>query len=125
MPRKYIKKRLEKTKVSEDEILSAIAKVKKKELSIRQAAKEIGLPESTLRDKMKRKRSGSWGGVTTLPKEAEERLALMLSVKAKWGFAASKAELKDIIQEFVSKNKEEDSELGEQLRKFNRFKVNK
>lgn len=122
MPSKYKRKTPDKGNLDE-QIKSAIAKVQSKELSIRKAAKEIGLPESTLRDKIKKHHTGTWGGSNTLPKEVEQELALMLSIKAKWGFAAGKEELKDIVQQYVSSNKYEATPIGQQIATFCRFKV--
>ena len=63
------------------------------------------------------------GGQTGIPEESERELAFLLNLKAKWGFAASRDEVREIVQEYVTANKEKDTPEGEHLRKFCRFKV--
>jgi len=120
---KYKRKLPKKVPVSQALIDEAIRKVRNNELSIRKAAKELNMAESSLRDKMKVKRTKRSGGQTTLTRDAEEELAHLLIVKAKWGFAAGREELKDIVQQYVIANKDHDTEVGRQLKKLCRFKV--
>ena len=90
-------------------------------LSIRKAAKEIGIHEWTLRDRMKRTREV--GGLTSLPEDSERELAFLLTLKAKWGFASTRDEVRSIVAEYVRDNIESETEIGEYLRKNCRFKV--
>lgn len=123
MVHKYKKKNKEKPKVNEQMLQEAIAKVQSKQLSIRKAAAEIGMPESSLRDKMKKRRSQKPGTLTSLPEDSEKELAYLLKLRARWGFGASYNDVQSIVQQFVLENRDKDTELGIYLRKYCQLKV--
>ena len=50
---------------------------------------------------------------------------MIINVKSKWGFALTRVELADLVHEFVKENKKKDSELGDYLKKYCKFKVRK
>lgn len=113
-----------KKPISVDAIRAAIAMVEAGS-SIRAAAKEHGMHEWTLRDKLKKKpaRRAKLGAETAIPESDETQLAFLLSLKSKWGFASTREEVKGIVQEFVSDNKGADSPLGQHLQTYCHFKV--
>ena len=57
------------------------------------------------------------GGQIIIPEEYERELAVNLELKAKWGFAATRDEVRDIVSQCVKANKEEDNEFDVLLRK--------
>ena len=122
MVRKYIPKR-KNPAVSKDKIDEAIRKVKEEGQSIRSAAREIGIDESSLRGKIKNKPRGPPGGRTSLPHESERELALVLSMKAKCGFSSTREEVRSLVAKYVECNINSNTEVGNYLRKHCRFKV--
>lgn len=122
MPNVY-KRKHNKPKISDQDIAKAINKIKSEGKSIRSAAKEIGMHESTLRDKMKVKRLKTQGGQLSIPHESEKELAMMLDLKAKWGFACSRDEVKDLVRDYVKANKDKSTTIGEYLTNYCKFKV--
>lgn len=93
-----------------------VAKLQTKAISIRKIVKDLVVAESTLRGWM----NSDGRGVL---QEVEEEIVQMLRIKAKWGFAASRDELKDIIKAYVKANKDANTAVGVQVRNFKRFKA--
>ena len=123
---KYKRKNPDKIPIDENKVRDAIHKVKAGSISIRKAALEIGIHEWTLRDRIKRGAPKlKEGAHTSLPYESERELQRMLEVKAKWGYAATKDEIMDLVQTYVLENKDKDTELGEYLQKYCQFKVSR
>ena len=123
MPRGY-KRKKEKVRVNEDKVKNAVAKVERGEKSIRKAAKEAGISEWTLRDRIKRGLpKKKEGGQQSMPEESETELAVMLRLKSKWGFASSRQEVIELVQDYVNHNKGKDTPVGKYLEKNCRFKV--
>jgi len=126
MPRKYVKKK-NRNPVSDEKVQTAIHKIQANNLSIRKAAKTIGVDEKTLRNRIKTLNNNSElkkvGGQQALPDKVEEELAHLLSIKAKWGWASSTEEVRDLVGEYVNANLEAEGEVGDHLRRFCKFKV--
>ena len=123
MVHKYKRKTPIKPPIDEDLLEAVINQINNKEISIRHGAKQLNMPESTLRHWMKNRIRNKRGPPTTLPQQVEEKLAYLLSVKAKWGIALGREELKDMVKEYILENKNKDTEIGRQLAKMCRFKV--
>ena len=102
-------------------------------LSIRKASKASGLSESTLRYKLKALKvpidelqhmpNVQRGNKSSLPVEAEISLATMARLCARWGLGLDSDAIKQLVAEYVSTNKEKDTEIGQYLRQYCRFKV--
>ena len=84
-------------------------------MSVREASKNFGINEATLRDKMKHVDSqrGWHGVVTAIPKE-ESEFAYLLTLKSKWGFASTR-EVKCLVQKYVQANKNLDTPVSKHL----------
>ena len=123
MPRKYLPGKKRKIKdVDETLINEALSKVEAG-TSIRTAAKEASVDEKTLRNRMKKGAPLKSGGHLSLPVDSEKELALMLCIKAKWGFALTREQVYDLVQQYVRANKHSDTDLGKYIRAHCRFKV--
>ena len=84
-------------------------------MSVREASKNFGINEATLRDKLKHVDSqrGWHGVVMAIPKE-ESEFAHLLTLKSKWGFASSR-EMKFLVQKYVQANKNLDTPVSKHL----------
>ena len=97
-------------------------KVRKSLISIRKAAKEIGISEWTLRDRMKRGTPVlKEGSRTSLPEESEREL----QKKAHWCYAVTRQEVLDLVQWYVMENREKYTELGKYLEQHCKFKASR
>ena len=125
MVRNY-KKKKEQANVNRDKLKQVKALVSNG-MSIRKAGKQLGLHEASIRRHLKAEKEnktiGTVGIKTALPENSEEELALMLTLKAKWGFASSREEVKSLVQDFVRKVKGTDTPEGGHLAKYCKFKV--
>ena len=85
-------------------------------MSVREASKNFGINEATLRDKLKHVYSqhGWHGVVTAIPKE-ESEFAHLLTLKSKWGFALTREEVKCLVQKYVQANKNLDTPVSKHL----------
>ena len=125
MPRSY------KTKTPRDpnrEIrIEEALKLHAEGASIRRAAKDTGVSDASLRHRLAAEQKGqtlmSRGNQTSLPEESERSLSAVLTLKSKWGFACNRAEVKQLVFDYVQKNKDLDTDIGKYLRKYCRFKV--
>ena len=97
--------------------------------SVNSTAKKYGLNESTLRSRIKAaERDGSkrkHGGLQCLPRDIVDKLAVIITTRSKWGFASTRDEIKDLVQEYVTAHREADTPLGEYLKKHCFFKNNR
>ena len=111
----------------EDKVKDAILKINAGSISIRKAARELKVSEAMIRYRMKRITKGrpiqQRAGPQSLPPESERELALMLNVKAKWGFAADREEVAELVHDYVQANKDADGPVREHIRKCCQFKV--
>lgn len=78
----------------------AINSVKNEELSLRQAAKNYGVPLSTLSDRCST-RGGKIGRPTVLSEEEEDMVVERIILMGDWGFPLTKVDLKKIIREYL------------------------
>ena len=87
-----------------------------------------------IRKKRKIQKSFPEGRKPSLPKECEDELALCLKAKARWGFGSTRDEVRDLVKEYVTKNKDTETDLRKHclylrnslyLRKYCQFKNNK
>jgi len=121
MPRIYIAKN-KKQHIGNDIIIDAIAEIRGGS-SIRKAAKSIGISESALRKRLKKPSDKTFGGQTSLPYDSEEEIASLLTLKYKWGFTSTRAEIRSFVHDYVKTNKPNETPIGEHLRKYCRFDV--
>jgi len=124
-------------KVPQDKLDTALHLIQTTNISVRGAAKQAGMNESTLRAIIKRnKKSGkdletiqqlvsleSSGMQPSLPHDEEQVLAEAIRLRAKWGFGLSRSDVQDLVQDFVALHREKETPLGEHLRKYCQFKV--
>ena len=72
--------------------------------SIRQAARDFSLSETTLwrhiEAEKREKPAPKKGTPISLPEDCEKELSLILSLKSKWGFALNGKEVKELVKEF-------------------------
>ena len=85
-------------------------------MSVREASRNFGINEATLRDKLKHVNSlRGWHGVAmAIPKE-ESEFAHLLTLKSKWGFASTREEVKcldSLVQKYVQANKNLDTPVS-------------
>ena len=85
-----------------------IRKARSGAISKRKAAKEIGVSEWTVRDRMK-KDTPVQKEHMSLPYESERSSKIMLEIKAKWDYATTRDEVTDLVQSYVNENKPKDS----------------
>ena len=87
--------------------------------SVREASKNFGINEATLRDELKHVDSQRvWHGVVTaIPKKKKEEseFAHLLTLKSKWGFASTREEVKCLVQKYVQANKNLDTPVSKHL----------
>ncbi|CAK1591939.1 unnamed protein product [Parnassius mnemosyne] len=101
MPRKYIKKKVQK--YSQD-VEKAVQEVNQGISSIYGAAKKYSIPTTTLFDKVKLNHIQNIGRPQAIPFQQEEELANGLRIMAKWGFGLSRNETLDVVTDYVAKN---------------------
>ena len=63
------------------------------------------------------------GMLTSLPQENESELAMMLTVKAKWGFGSTRDEVRQLVHDYVVEAKTKDNPIEKHLKKYCQFKV--
>ena len=112
MVRKYVRNLGRGTGVVE----AALETIKAGTMSVREASKNFGINEDTLRDKLKHVDSqrGRHGVVTAIPKE-ESEFAHLLTLKYKWGFASTREEGNCLVQKYVQAIKNLDTPVSKHL----------
>ena len=95
---------------------TALETIKASTMSVREASKNFGINEATLRDKLNHVDSqrGWHGVVTAIPKE-ESEFAHLLTLKSKWSFASTGEEVKCLVQKYVQANKNLDTPVSKHL----------
>lgn len=135
--RKYKKKenpKQTKTKVTQDKLDTALHHLKSN-CSKREAAKKAGINEAALRWILKKRENTGLEGVeqlvtcksgmkTVLPPQEEGILSKAIRLRAKWGFGWTRSDIQDFVKDFIDLNIEKDTELGNHLKKYCKFKVN-
>lgn len=107
MPRQYERKSTRATSYTNEELRSAVERVRSGELSNYAASKMYNIPTSTLNDHVKEKTgllSQTLGRAPAIPIEMENKLASCLRVLEKWGWGLSRTEILDITAEFIKAN---------------------
>lgn len=126
MPRNY--KRKKDPELIKNKLDEAVLKVEVDNLSMRAAAKEVDIPFSTLQLHMQNLKNKVMkrpvGAPLSIPETDENELAACLKCMAKWGFPLSRAEIKLVVAEFISKNMEGTSDLSNYLKRYCQFKNN-
>ena len=89
-------------------------------MSVREASKNFGINEATLRDKLKHVDSQrGWHGVVTAIAKEESEFGHQLTLKSKWGFASSlqlgSEEVKCLVQKCVQASKNLDTPVSKHL----------
>ena len=102
MPRTYKKRNIKYSKVFV--IKKAMEDIKEGKLSLRKAAEKYAIDKSKLSCIITVKHSGTQGQRTVLSKNEEKHLADHLKTLAKWGFSLSKAEVLNVVQDYISLN---------------------
>ena len=90
-----------------EDMTKALECVRKDGMSCYKAAKEFGIPEQTLRDRLKGKVAddATAGRPTALTKEEEDEVAATCILFAEWGFGIGKEEVLGVVGEFCKKTK--------------------
>jgi len=122
----------------QDKLDAALHLLKNSKCSIRAAGRHVGIHESSLRGLLKSntKTSASIDSIDRLvmqksgrkkaiPIKDEEALATAVCLKAKQGFGLTKADITDLVRNFIGRHKEQETELGAHLQKYCKFKVKK
>ena len=107
MPKNYSRKSKRATAYSQEDLETAVQKVRNKVLTNYAASKLYGIPASTLSDRVNAKsglKSRTLGRSPAIPLEMETKLALGLRTMEKWGWGLSKSEVLDIVAEFIKRN---------------------
>ncbi|XP_063634481.1 jerky protein homolog-like [Cydia splendana] len=107
MPRNYVRKSLRATCYTADDVLRAIEKIERKELTLFGAAKTYNIPLSTLHNKLYKKtgnKSKTLGRAPILSYEIEEQLANGLKTLEKWGFGLSRNEVITLVSKYIRLN---------------------
>ena len=114
MVRKYVRK---KQPIDPGVVEAALETIKAGTMSVREASKNFGINEATLRDKLKHVDSQrGWNGVVTaIPKKESEFQCDLLTLKYKWGFASTREEVKCLVQKYVQANKNLDTPVSKYL----------
>lgn len=123
-----------KTKVTQDKLDTALHHLKNN-CSKREAAKKAGINEGALRWILKKKENKeideigqlvncNAGMKTALPPEEETLLAKAIRLRAKWGFGWTRSDIQAFVKGFIDVNMEKDTDLGNYLKKYCKFKVN-
>jgi len=116
--------------MSRAELDTALEMIKNK-TSIRKTAKHLGVNESTLRFKLKKVGpvedveelpSTSFGRKCVLPDEDEANLAILMRLRAKWGFSLTGKDIQELAIQYIQYNKDLDTPLAEHMKKHGRFK---
>ncbi|CAK1583779.1 unnamed protein product [Parnassius mnemosyne] len=102
MPRKYIKKKVQK--YSQEDVEKAVEEVNQGIFSIYGAAKKYSIPTTALFDKVKLNHIQNIGRPQAIPFQQEEGLANGLRIMEKWGFGLSRNETLDVVTDYVAKN---------------------
>ena len=126
MVRNYKKKFPINVKITERQYTDGLSKVAAGS-SIRQAAKDCRMSEFSFRRRLKAplEQGQHLGTPMSLPEASERDLAVVLTIKSKWGFALSRKEVQDLVEEYVQLNKRKNTELGRYLTKYCKFKNNR
>lgn len=105
MPRKY-----EKTpgarnyqNYTEETLEKAAFLVKTKRISLRKAAKEFGIPKSTIDNKVKGKHQKKVGGQTRLTEETENMLVNVIDTFIAWKMPLSKLDVRLLVQDYLDR----------------------
>lgn len=91
-----------KTGYTEEEKKRAIEEVKEGRMSERRAAREYGIPRSTLKDMIgERVTHDTAGRPPVLSKEEEELIVERLIIHGEWGFPLSSTDLRHVIKDYL------------------------
>ena len=77
--------------------------VKTKRISLRKAAKEFGVPKSTIDNKVKGKHQKKVGGQTRLTKETENMLVNVIDTFIAWKMPLSKLDVRLLVQDYLDR----------------------
>ena len=95
---------------------AALETIKAGTMSVREASKNFGINEATLRDKLKHVDSQrGWHGVVTAIPEEESEFSHLLTLKSKCCFASTREEVKCLVQKYVQANKNLDTPVTKHL----------
>jgi transposase-like protein len=92
-----------RTKYTEAMFLEAMECIKEKRMSVREAAKQYGVPKTTLLDRIANRRGAKLGQSTELSQEEEECIVERLLLLGKWGFPLSKKDLASVIKSYLER----------------------
>ena len=81
----------------------AIAAVKSKEYSVRQAAERFGVPKSTLQSRAQDKTTDRLGRPTVLTQVEEKLLVQRLVLMGEWAFPLTKSEIRHVVKSYLDK----------------------
>jgi len=126
MPRTYTANNARR--FSQQDIVAAMQAVETGTSSMRKVARRFHMSEAHLRKNIKHKKNlemtprRTVGNPLNLPEDSEKELAVLLTIKSKWGFASTREEVCELVQDYVKINITKETPLAEHLRKYCRFK---
>ena len=102
MPRVYNRKGT-KNKWTHSQLLQSVEKVKEKELTLRTAAINNGIPRSTLSEHVRGVRKKHYGGGSTiLTRDEEHEIVLTWQILAEMGFPLTKDYVEVVVRDYLS-----------------------
>jgi transposase-like protein len=90
-----------RTRYEQENMARAIEQVKKKRMSIREAAKEYEVPRATLHDRVKENVKETLGRPTVLSNEEESMITERLLLMGEWGFPLTCKDLRLLIKAYL------------------------
>lgn len=85
----------------QEDLLRAISAVVEDKMSFRSAAKEFGVPNTTLRDRIQMRVSANLGRPAVLTMEEENTMAERLVLMSEWGFPLTKLDLQLLVKGYL------------------------
>ena len=97
----YSRKNNYRSKYTEAQLLAALQVVNDGNMSIRKAAKQYGVPFTTIRDRVAGKSTSKVGCPTFLTEDEEAIISERLSVFGTWGFPLTTKDLTSLIKNYL------------------------
>ena len=91
-----------RTKYSQEDLEKAVEDIRAKRKTARQAAKEYGIPRSTIEDCLNEKKSAAVGRPKVLSDAEEAIIVERLLLMSKWGFPLTKKDTRYLIRDYLN-----------------------
>jgi hypothetical protein len=102
-----------RTKYTEAMLEEAMEAVTAHRMSLREAAKEYGVPKTTMIDRLSGRRGAKLGRSTELSADEEELIVERILVLGKWGFPLGKKDLTHLIKGYLDRLGKSTREVSE------------